>query len=98
MFSIYTAFTYSPSALLTHHRETAELLIQLGVKSDLCAWHRKPDFAVLFLHSDSILCVDHEELLTILLIFYIHFLFGTSTNVLKVCFCFCFVVRNVTAP
>ena len=48
VFSIYIAFTYSPSALLTHHRESAELLIELGVKSNPCAWHRKPDLQFFF--------------------------------------------------
>ena len=43
VFSIYIAFTYSPSALLTHHREPAELLIEAGVKSSPWAWHQKPN-------------------------------------------------------
>lgn len=43
VFSIYIAFTYSPSALLTQHREAAEPLIEVGVKSSPWAWHRKPD-------------------------------------------------------
>lgn len=48
MCSISFAFTYPPSALLTHPREPAGLLIELGVKSNPSARHRRPYLSFFF--------------------------------------------------